>query len=154
MLYSSVSCHLSWQMRALLICFIATAWWVDGRWVMGVGCWWLAKEGCWVMVVRCWWLVKEGYWVMDVSCKVLSYRLTQCLCEMLCVLFICVNLWEKNTWDSQWGVFSFMLDISFSHREHGGHGGFKLTVSSPQKASGIQRSQRPHPQPLSEWRGE
>ena len=56
-----------------------------------------------------------------------------------------------------------MLDISFSHREHGGHGGFKhtysfvesffshrahrvhggfkLTVSSPQKASGIQSSQ-------------
>jgi len=34
-----------------------------------------------------------------------------------------------------------MLDIFFSHREHGGHGGFKLTVSSPQKASGIQSSQ-------------
>ena len=34
-----------------------------------------------------------------------------------------------------------MLDIFFSHREHGGHGGFKLTVSSSQKASGIQSSQ-------------
>ena len=34
-----------------------------------------------------------------------------------------------------------MLDIIFSHREHGGHGGFKRTVSSPQKASGIQSSQ-------------
>ena len=34
-----------------------------------------------------------------------------------------------------------MLDIFFSHREHGGHGGFKRTVSSPQKASGIQSSQ-------------
>jgi len=40
-----------------------------------------------------------------------------------------------------WGVFSFMLDIFFSHREHGGHGGFKRTVSSPQNAFGIQSSQ-------------
>ena len=34
-----------------------------------------------------------------------------------------------------------MLDIFFSHRAHGGHGGFKRTVSSPQNASGIQSSQ-------------
>ena len=34
-----------------------------------------------------------------------------------------------------------MLDMFFSHRAHGGHGGFKRTVSSPQKASGIQSSQ-------------
>ena len=34
-----------------------------------------------------------------------------------------------------------MLDMFFSHRAHGGHGGFKLTVSSPQKASSIQNSQ-------------
>ena len=40
-----------------------------------------------------------------------------------------------------WGVFSFMLDIFFSHRAHGGHGGFKRTVSSPQNAFGIQSSQ-------------
>ena len=61
--------------------------------------------------------------------------------------------------------FSLTLGSFFSHREHGGHGGFKRTysfvesffshrahrvhgaflhtVSSPQKASGIQRSQRP-----------
>ena len=31
----------------------------------------------------------------------------------------------------------------FSHRAHGGHGGFKHTVSSPQNTSGIQSSQRP-----------
>ena len=31
---------------------------------------------------------------------------------------------------------------------------FLAHISSPQKASGIQNSQRPHPQPLSEWRGE
>ena len=60
---------------------------------------------------------------------------------MLCVLFICVFLWEKeNTWES-WGGFSFMLDMFFSHRAHGGHGGFKRTVSSPQNASGIQSAQ-------------
>jgi len=34
-----------------------------------------------------------------------------------------------------------MLVTFFSHRAHGGHGGFKRTVSSPQKASGIQISQ-------------
>ena len=55
---------------------------------------------------------------------------------------------------SQKTFLSLMLDIFFSHREHGGHGGFKRTVSSSQNASGIQSSQRPHPQPLSEWRGE
>ena len=31
-----------------------------------------------------------------ISCNVLWYRLTQCLCEMLCVLFFCVLLWEKK----------------------------------------------------------
>ena len=34
-----------------------------------------------------------------------------------------------------------MLDMFFSHRAHGGHGGFKRTVSSPQNASGIQSAQ-------------
>ena len=34
-----------------------------------------------------------------------------------------------------------MLDMFFSHRAHGGHGGFKRTVSSTQKAFGIQRTQ-------------
>ena len=40
---------------------------------------------------------------------------------------------RKNTWDS--------LGSFFSHRAHGGHGGFKHTVSSTQKAFGIQRTQ-------------
>ncbi|SNR87674.1 hypothetical protein SAMN06265364_11644 [Prevotella jejuni] len=31
---------------------------------------------------------------------------------------------------------------------------FLAHISSTQKAFGIQRTQRPHPQPLSEWRGE
>ena len=46
------------------------------------------------------------------------------------------------------GVFSLTEDIPFSHagyffshREHGGHGGFKRTVSNPQNAFGIQSSQ-------------
>ena len=47
------------------------------------------------------------------------------------------------------GVFSLTEDIPFSHagyfffshREHGGHGGFKRTVSSSQNAFGIQISQ-------------
>ena len=34
-----------------------------------------------------------------------------------------------------------MLDISFSHRAHRVHGAFRRTVSSPQKAFGIQRTQ-------------
>ena len=42
---------------------------------------------------------------------------------------------------NRWGVLSLTKDFSFSHRAHGGHGGFKLTVSSPQNASGIQSSQ-------------
>ena len=42
---------------------------------------------------------------------------------------------------SQKTFLSLMLDIFFSHREHGGHGGFQRTVSIPQKASGIQNSQ-------------
>ena len=42
---------------------------------------------------------------------------------------------------SQKTFLSLMLDIFFSHRAHGGHGGFKRTVSSPQNAFGIQSSQ-------------
>ena len=40
-----------------------------------------------------------------------------------------------------WGGFSFTLVTFFSHRAHGGHGGFKRTVSSSQNAFGIQSSQ-------------
>ena len=56
----------------------------------------IAKDGCWVMGVRCWWLANVG-------CKVLWYRLTWCLCEPLCVLFICVLLWEiERTHSMRW----------------------------------------------------
>ena len=41
-----------------------------------------------------------------ISCNVLWYRLTQCLCEMLCVLSFCVNLWEREHWRIVGGVFS------------------------------------------------
>ena len=33
---------------------------------------------------------------------------------MLCVLFFCVNLWEKNAWDSQWGVLSLTERTEFT----------------------------------------
>ena len=39
------------------------------------------------------------------GCKVLCNRLTQCLCEMLCVLFICVICEKKNICETCWGVF-------------------------------------------------
>ena len=50
------------------------------------------------------------------------------------VTFIGQFAWE-------WVFLSTTLGRFFSHREHGGHGGFKRTVSSTQKASGIQSSQ-------------
>ena len=66
----------------------------------------------------------------------------------LCVLFICVNLWEYNAptrWDkayeTRWGVPSFTKDISFSHRTHRFNRPFLRTVSNSQNASGIQNSQ-------------
>ena len=76
-----------------------------------------------------------------ISCNVLWYRLTQCLCEMLCVLFFCVNLWEiectlnekRDAWDS--------LGRFFSHRAHRVNRAFLRTVSTPQKAFSIQNSQ-------------
>ena len=45
-----------------------------------------------------------------------------------------------------WGVFSFTLVTFFSHRAHGGHGGFKRTVSSPQDSG-------PSPNPSPAGRG-
>ena len=59
----------------------------------------------------------------------------------LCVLFFCVFLWEKertlhvrkNAWE--------LLGSFISHRAHRVHGAFRRTVSSPQRASGIQRTQ-------------
>ena len=67
---------------------------------------------------------------------------------MLCVLFICVNLWEiENTLSMRWdacnmlGSFSLTKDFSFSHRTHRFNRAFLRTVSNPQNASGIQISQ-------------
>ena len=45
-----------------------------------------------------------------------------------------------------WGGFSFTLVTFFSHRAHGGHGGFKRTVSSPQDSG-------PSPNPSPAGRG-
>ena len=53
---------------------------------------------------------------------------------MLCVLFICVFLWEKDCWILAVGSF-------FSHRTHRFNRALLRTVSNPQNASGIQISQ-------------
>ncbi|EGW48795.1 hypothetical protein HMPREF0666_00136 [Prevotella sp. C561] len=65
---------------------------------------------------------------------------------MLCVLFFCVFC-EKRMHPLYEMTHKQHAGEFFSHRAHGGHGGFKRTVSSPQNAFGIQSSQRPHPQP-------
>ena len=60
---------------------------------------------------------------------------------MLCVLFICVNLWEiKRTLVTRWDACN-SLGRFFSHRTHRSNRTFLRTVSSPQNASGIQNSQ-------------
>ena len=66
----------------------------------------------------------------------------------LCVLFICVLLWEiertlamrKCLWDSL-GSFFFHEGYFFSHRTHRFYRIFLRTVSNSQNASGIQISQ-------------
>ena len=60
---------------------------------------------------------------------------------MLCVLFFCVLLWEKEHWGVVCGVLFFKKDISFSHRAHWFNRTHLRTVSIPQKASGIQNTQ-------------
>ena len=63
------------------------------------------------------------------------------LYEPLCVLFICVFLWEiERTHSKRWDTCD-SLGSFISHRAHRVHGAFWRTVSSPQKASGIQSSQ-------------
>ena len=75
------------------------------------------------------------------GCNVLWYRLTWCLCAPLCVLFFCVLLWEiERTHLMRWHTNN-SLGSFISHRAHRVHGAFLRTVSSPQKASGIQSSQ-------------
>ena len=59
----------------------------------------------------------------------------------LCVLFFCVFLWEiERTHLMRWHTNN-SLGSFFSHRAHRVHWAFLRTVSSPQKASGIQSSQ-------------
>ena len=87
----------------------------------------------------------------------------------LCVFYSSVFFCEKKNTptvrermlESCRGVFSLTEDISFSHVRYfflsqsaQSLRSFLAHISSPQKAFGIQSSQRPHPQPLSEWRGE
>ena len=48
---------------------------------------------------------------------------------------------RKGTFESHWWGLSLTLMSFFSHRAHRVHGAFWRTVSSPQKASGIQSSQ-------------
>ena len=75
------------------------------------------------------------------GCKVLWNRLTWCLCGMLRVLFFCVFLWEKErTLSTRLGLWDLLRSF-ISHRAHRVHGAFWRTVSSPQKASGIQSTQ-------------
>ena len=77
----------------------------------------------------------------SVGCKVLWIRLTWCLCEALCVLFICVFLWEiERTHSMRYGLWD-SLGSFFSHRTHRFNRTFWRTVSNSQKASGIQNSQ-------------
>ena len=60
---------------------------------------------------------------------------------LLAWVFMCFFSHAGEVFLLRWGVLSLTLGRFFSHREHGGHGGFKRTVSSTQKASGIQSSQ-------------
>ena len=65
----------------------------------------------------------------------------QGLCETPCVLFFCVTLWERErTHSMRWHTCNSLGSI-FSHRAHRVHRAFWRTVSSPQKAFGIQSSQ-------------
>ena len=60
---------------------------------------------------------------------------------MLCVLFICVILWEiERTHSMRWHTNN-SVGRFFSHRTHRFNRTFLRTVSNSQKASGIQNSQ-------------
>ena len=59
----------------------------------------------------------------------------------MCVLFFCVNLWEIGRTHSMRWHTNNLLGSFISHRAHRVHWAFLRTVSSPQKASGIQSSQ-------------
>ena len=60
---------------------------------------------------------------------------------MLCVLFFCVNLWEKEgTLDMRLGLWDLLWSF-FSHRTHRSNRAFLRTVSISQNTFGIQNSQ-------------
>ena len=73
-----------------------------------------------------------GCWVMGVVCEVTPIGLLA---------------WGVVRFFSHAGEF-FLSQSAQSSRS------FLAHSLSPQNAFGIQRTQRPHPQPLSEWRGE
>ena len=60
------------------------------------------------------------------------------LCVFCSSVFFCE---KKNIGELSWGVLSLTKDIFFSHRAHRVHWAFLRTVSSPQKAFGIQSAQ-------------
>ena len=59
----------------------------------------------------------------------------------MCILFICVFLWEKERSHCMIQHTNNTLGRFFSHRAHRVHWAFLRTVSNSQKASGIQSSQ-------------
>ena len=61
------------------------------------------------------------------GCKVLWYRLTSCLCGPLCVLFICVFLWEIECSHCMIQHTNNTLGSFFSHRAHRVHWAFWRT---------------------------
>ena len=100
-----------------------------------------AKEGCWVIVVRCWWLaIGVSRWLRP-SLLGRGRGRGLYLYGPLCVLFFCVLLWEKEHIHSMIQHTNNSVGSFFSHRAHRVHWAFLRTVSSPQKASGIQSSQ-------------
>ena len=63
-----------------------------------------------------------------------------CSSVLFCERKYAPSRWDKNH-ESCWGVFSLTQGVFFSHRAHRVHWALLRTVSSPQKASGIQSSQ-------------
>ena len=101
----------------------------------------IAKGGCWVMGVRCWWLaIGVSRWLRP-SLLGRGRGRGLYLYGPLCVLFFCVLLWEKEHTHSMIQHTNNSVGSFFSHRAHRVHWAFLRTVSSSQKASGIQSSQ-------------
>ena len=100
-----------------------------------------ANEGCWMLAVRCWWLaIGVSRWSRP-SLLGRGRGRGRYLYAPLCVLFICVNLWEIERSHCMVQHTNNSLVRFFSHRAHRVHWAILRTVSSPQKAFGIQSSQ-------------